>query len=146
MCVFLDNFCLPGNKYAEDKLGADKIYQEKLTNIATPGSEIVTNGATHKGKTHKFENNEEPFIVSLHMRRGDSCGDASPLDYQREASKLDSRAQHGGERKCYKTAVYLNAVKRIRSLVPMTRPIHVYLATDDVGNVIHEILNMKQKN
>jgi len=123
----------------------DKIYQEKLTNIATPGSEIVTNGATYKGKTHKLQNDKDPFIVSLHMRRGDSCGDASPLDYQREASKLDSRAQHGGERKCYKTAVYLNAVKRIRSLVPMTRPIHVYLATDDVGNVIHEILNMKQK-
>jgi len=108
----------------------DKIYQEKVTFVETPGS-----------KKWVSQFNNDPFIVSVHMRRGDSCGVEDPRDYRKEASPLDSRAQTGGERQCYRTGVYLNAVGRIRSLVPPTRPVHVYLATDDVGDVIDEILD-----
>jgi len=54
---------------------------------------------------------------------------------------MDSKPQMGNDRLCYKTKVYLDTVRRIRSLVPISRPVHVYLATDDAGNMIHEILN-----
>jgi hypothetical protein len=119
----------------------DKIYQEKLTSVVVPGSE---NGENN----FQTETDNEPYIVALHMRRGDSCGDpnpqeSNPQDYQSEATPLDSKAQTGNDRKCYQTHVYLDAVLRIRRLVPETRPLHVYLATDDVGNVVHEILNKK---
>jgi len=109
----------------------DKIYREKVTHVATPGSTL----------SNKSE--DDPFIVSLHMRRGDSCGWPNPKDYRKEAHPLDSKAQSGSDRHCYITRVYLDALKRVRALIPRTRPIHVYLSTDDVGDVIDEILNKK---
>ena len=107
----------------------DKIYKEKVTFVETPGS--------NKWST---QYNDDPFILSVHMRRGDSCGWPDPKDYLTEASPLDSPAQTGGDRQCYRTGVYINAIERIRALVPKTRPLHVHLATDDVGDVIQEIL------
>ena len=115
----------------------DKIYQEKLTSVVVPVS---------KNSSSRAETDNEPYIVALHMRRGDSCGGPNPRDpytHQKEATPLDSRAQTGNHRMCYQSFVYLNAVLRIRRLVPETRPIHVYLATDDVSNVVHEIMNKK---
>ena len=117
----------------------DKLYQEKLTSVVVPGSKNSSSGA---------ETDNEPYIVAVHMRRGDSCGgpnprETSPYSYERDATPLYSKAQHGNRRKCYQTFVYLNAVLRIRRLVPETRPLHVYLATDDVSHVIHDIMNKK---
>jgi len=107
----------------------NEIYKKQLTAVVIPKAENQTN-------TYY---NEDPFIIALHMRRGDSCGDPNPQKYESLASDLFSKAQTGGDRKCYQTEVYLRAVARIRELVPKKRPIHVYLATDDVGNVIQEI-------
>ncbi len=106
----------------------DKIYKKQLTGVVIPKDENQTNAY-----------NEDPFIIALHMRRGDACGDPNPNNYESLASDLFSKAQTGGDRKCYQTEVYLRAVTRIREQVPKKRPIHVYLATDDVGNVIQEI-------
>lgn len=105
----------------------DDIYQDKLTAVQMPG----TKNSTIDG---------DPFIVSVHIRRGDSCGWEGFMHQRREASPLESMAQFGSERLCYRTTVYLGAVRRIRELVPKTRPLHVYLSTDDVGNVMDEIL------
>eukprot|EP00536_Pseudo-nitzschia_multiseries_P000404 jgi/Psemu1/300028/fgenesh1_kg.5_\ len=35
----------------------------------------------------------------------------------------------------------MDALRQIRLLVPRERPLHVYLATDDVGDMINEIIN-----
>ena len=117
----------------------DKIYREQLTAVVVP----KFHNAMDEGNTHTDTNSEDPFILSLHMRRGDSCGDPDPETYENRASSLDSKAQAGGDRKCYQTEVYLRAVARVRQLVPRTRPLHVHLATDDVGNVMHEIFTSK---
>lgn len=92
------------------------------------------------------KNDVDPFIVGLHMRRGDSCNEDSPQLYQKEPSPLDSPAQFGSNRMCYQTDVYLEAIRRIRQLVPNTRPLHVYVATDDAGDVMEEILHHKTFN
>ena len=113
----------------------DKIYREQLTAVVVPKSQNVMD----EGNNHTDTNSEDPFILSLHMRRGDSCGDPDPQNYESRASSLDSKQQSGGDRKCYQTEVYLRAVARVRQLVPRTRPLHVHLATDDVGNVMDEI-------
>jgi len=118
----------------------DKIYKEQLTAVEVPKA-----GNPGDGKNQTNSHNEDPFIVSLHMRRGDSCGNPNPQEYESSASSLYSKAQTGGDRLCYQTEVYLQAVKRIRQLVPTNRPLHVYLATDDVGNVIHEIFTSQYK-
>jgi hypothetical protein len=104
----------------------DKIFQAHLTTLETrPGlSASSEHGA---------------FALSLHMRRGDSCSESNPRKYESEASALDSPAQVTAVRKCYKTQVYMDAVRRVRQLVPDDRPIHVYLSTDDVGDVMEEI-------
>jgi hypothetical protein len=117
----------------------DKIYREQLTAVVVPKSQ----NAMDEGNNHTDTNSEDPFILSLHMRRGDSCGDPDPKNYERRASSLDSKQQSGGDRKCYQTEVYLRAVARVRQLVPRTRPLHVHLATDDVGNVMDEIFTSK---
>ncbi len=111
----------------------DQIYKEQLTAVATPN---FKNSAEYKRIA-------DPYIVSLHMRRGDSCGIPDPEQYEQDASALDSKAQMGGERKCYRNEVYLRAIARIRELVPKERPLHVYLSTDDVGNVMRDILKSK---
>ena len=118
----------------------DKIYKEQLTAVEVPKA-----GNPGDGNNQTNSHNEDPFIVSLHMRRGDSCGNPNPKNYESSASSLYSKAQTGGDRMCYQTEVYLKAVKRIRQLVPTNRPIHVYLATDDVGNVMHEIFTSHYK-
>jgi hypothetical protein len=111
----------------------DKIYREKVTSLDMPGFKDPSPNQTNADR--------EPFVVSLHMRRGDSCGDPNPRNYEREASALRSRAQTGGDRKCYATQVYVDQIFRIRKMVPMTRPLHVYLGTDDPGDILLEILN-----
>lgn len=129
----------------------DAIYQEKVTSL--PGLSSVRGKASKKSS--KIQNDGgndsdnvigpgDPFIVALHMRRGDSCGEEHP--YQQKASPLDSPAQMGSDRMCYQTSVYMDGIRRIRQLVPKTRPLHVYFATDDVGDVIDEILNKKHNN
>jgi len=106
----------------------DDIYQDKLTTVQMPGTKNSTI-------------DDDPFIVSVHIRRGDSCGWQGFTKHQRkQASPLDSMAQVGGKRLCYRNTVYLGAVRRIRELVPKTRPLHVYLSTDDIGDVMDEIL------
>jgi len=117
----------------------DEIYKEQLTAVMVPKAENPVGGETNNTDT----NDEDPFIVSLHMRRGDSCGIPDPRAYERRASPLDQGPQMGGDRKCYQTEVYLRAVARVRELVPKTRPLHVYLATDDVGNVMRDIFTTK---
>jgi len=124
----------------------DQIYQEKLTSRTLPRFEsgsVVRGGTTSNNKTE-----DNPFNVALHIRRGDSCGKhedggdkkgSGAGNYEIVASPLDSHAQIGSNRMCYKTEVYLDAVKRIRALVPKERPLHVYLATDDVGDIVDEI-------
>ena len=129
-------------------LGA--IYQEKVTSL--PGLPSVRGDASKKSS--KIQNGGDsdsdtdgagnPFIVALHMRRGDSCGDINP--YQQKASPLDSPPQMGNNRLCYQTSVYMDGIRRIRQLVPKTRPLHVYVATDDAGDVIDEILNKKHSS
>jgi hypothetical protein len=76
------------------------------------------------------------------MRRGDSCGQRRGFtdEYEDEASLMDERAQVTGVRKCYKTHVYLDAVRRIRDeLVPPDVPIVVHLSTDDNDHIMDEI-------
>ena len=136
----------------------DKIYQEKVTSLpglvpltGREGSEKASetrNGGDNDNKNHNDTDDSyysnDPFIVALHMRRGDYCGEGSnPKFYKQKASPLDSPAQTGHDRMCYQTSVYMDAIRRIRQLVPETRPLHVYVATDDVGDVIDEILNKK---
>lgn len=113
----------------------DKMYREKSTSVGM-------NGSNHNSTSNNFDKGE-PFNVALHIRRGDSCPWEGPPAYKREATPLDSPAQTGGKRHCFITGVYIDAIRRIRSLVPKSRPLHVYLATDDVGDVMDEILNNK---
>ena len=132
----------------------EQIYQAHLTSIAVPS--ISTENDTKKfdkikttngGSDDTNRNNDgDPFIVGLHMRRGDSCNEESPRLYQKEPSPLDSPAQFGINRMCYQTDVYLGAIRRIRQLVPNTRPLHVYVATDDAGDIMEEILHHKTFN
>ena len=132
----------------------EEIYQAHLTSIAVPSSstEYDTKKAgkiktTTDVSDETTKNNDvDPFIVGLHMRRGDSCNEDSPQLYQKEPSPLDSPAQFGNNRMCYQTDVYLEAIRRIRQLVPNTRPLHVYVATDDAGDVMEEILHHKTFN
>mmetsp|Transcript_11747 Transcript_11747/g.24864 ORF Transcript_11747/g.24864 Transcript_11747/m.24864 type:complete len:292 (+) Transcript_11747:1-876(+) len=123
----------------------DKIYQEKVTSIGSDGQvDSSPNSNVWTGKSTNDDN--EPFNVALHIRRGDSCNKEADPDYYSEyASPLNSTAQFGTNRQCYKTKVYLDALRQIRRLVPETRPLHVYLATDHVGSVIDEIVNKKFK-
>ena len=132
----------------------EEIYQAHLTSIAVPSSstEYDTKKAgkikttTDVSDDTTKNNDVDPFIVGLHMRRGDSCNEDSPQLYQKEPSPLDSPAQFGSNRMCYQTDVYLEAIRRIRQLVPNTRPLHVYVATDDAGDVMEEILHHKTFN
>ena len=132
----------------------EEIYQAHLTSIAVPSSstEYDTKKAgrikttTDVSDDTTKNNDVDPFIVGLHMRRGDSCNEDSPQLYQKEPSPLDSPAQFGNNRMCYQTDVYLEAIRRIRQLVPNTRPLHVYVATDDAGDVMEEILHHKTFN
>lgn len=117
----------------------DQIYKGQLTAVVTPKPE----NSIDSGNSYADANGGDPFIVSLHMRRGDSCGIPDPKHYEQNASALDSKAQMGSERKCYRNEVYLRAIARIRELVPKGRPLHVYLSTDDVGNVMRDILTSK---
>ena len=126
----------------------DEIYQEKLTSVSMPPSETGpalrsgTAAAASVETTTGTVDNDNPFNVALHIRRGDSCGKHDEEDYEeyeREASLLHSIAQVGSERRCYQTEVYLDQVRRIRGMVPRERPLHVYLATDDVGDLAEEI-------
>ena len=123
----------------------DKIYQEKATSIGSDGQvDSSPNSNVRTAKSGKDD--KEPFNVALHIRRGDSCNkEIDPKRYSEDASPLDSVAQMGNRRQCYKTKVYLDALRQIRRLVPKTRPLHVYLATDHVGSVIDEIVNKKFK-
>ena len=111
----------------------DEIYKKQLTAVVTPGNP----------SNYTDTNSGDPYIVSLHMRRGDSCGIPDAEQYEQDASALDSKAQMGSDRKCYRNEVYLRAIARIRELVPQSRPLHVYLSTDDVGNVMRDILTSK---
>jgi len=127
----------------------EKLYQEKLKSVKM--SDIHPTIRKENADTDKNNNNNNtnPFNVALHIRRGDSCGkhvEEKFIDYESEASPLDSIAQIGTKRMCYKTEVYLDAVKRIRALVPERRPIHVYLATDDVGHLVDEITHKHGSN
>jgi hypothetical protein len=76
--------------------------------------------------------------VSLHVRRGDAC-DHKKVGYEKEASALDSPAQtSGGQRRCYETSVYLDALTRVHDLAK-GREIVVFLATDFAGSLLDEI-------
>jgi hypothetical protein len=108
----------------------ERIYQEHLTTLKPVAS------------VSKKSPRLEPFLVSLHIRRGDSCSEEDPQLYQSKASPIDSEPQMATNRRCYQTQVYLDAIERIRKLLPKSQPLIVYLATDDTENVMEEI----QKN
>lgn len=80
----------------------------------------------------------EAFTLSLHIRRGDSCS-TKPKRYETNASALDSPPQTSNVRKCYQTKVYMDAVQRVRRFLPDDQPMHVFLSTDDAGDVIEDI-------
>mmetsp|Transcript_44436 Transcript_44436/g.107491 ORF Transcript_44436/g.107491 Transcript_44436/m.107491 type:complete len:680 (-) Transcript_44436:2136-4175(-) len=109
----------------------DKIFQSHLTSIRTKTGSTPT--------STKRSSSIDPFVVSVHIRRGDSCTEKNPRRYQRKESPIDSPPQTSANRYCYMTSVYLNAVQRITDMVPSDRPVHVYLSTDDVGSVMNEI-------
>lgn len=81
--------------------------------------------------------NDKILRVSLHVRRGDACGH-SLRRFAKVASPLDSPAQLSGVRKCYKTSVYMNALKRVQERVPNHRLV-VYVATDHMLSLLDEI-------
>jgi hypothetical protein len=119
----------------------DGIFQAHLTSIEPTGTARVPN-ATKRSSSQPTADNQatvDPFILAVHIRRGDSCSEKNPSWYRENASPIDSPPQVSSDRQCYMTSVYLNAVRRIRELVPSDRPVHVYLSTDDVGSVMDEI-------
>ena len=77
------------------------------------------------------------FQVSMHFRRGDSC-EHEVTGYAKGASLLHSPAQVSGDRLCYETSVYMDALKRVIELAP-DRHVVVYLATDHSGSLMDEI-------
>ena len=110
------------------------IYKEKLTTVIPKRRNEERVDETNAGPS--------PFIVSMHMRRGDSChfdDDKRQYPYEQAASDLHSRAQTSNVRKCYQTSVYLQDLERIRNVLPIDQPLHVYLSTDDTGSVMKEI-------
>jgi len=125
-----------------------EIYAERLTSVGKDGNSELSPASKigKKNARNGNDDNEEPFNVALHMRRGDSCHEPSPSEYQSYASPINSPGQTGADRHCYKTKVYMNALRKIRLLVPRTRPLHVYLATDDVGDMISEIVSKKHES
>lgn len=74
--------------------------------------------------------------VALHIRRADSCN-STQADYAKEARPSNATAQVTGQRACFATTVYVNALRRIRDLY--NKPLCVYLATDDSHSVLEEI-------
>ncbi|KAL7539806.1 hypothetical protein ACHAWF_006523 [Thalassiosira exigua] len=60
--------------------------------------------------------NDNTLMVSLHIRRADSCGVLNS-EYQQKASLLDSVPQVNGVRMCYETSVYLEALNRIKGII-----------------------------
>ena len=107
------------------------IFQSHLTSISAKTASTST--STTRPSTF------DPFGVSVHIRRGDSCTEKDPRRYQKKESPIDSPPQTSANRYCYLTSVYLNAIQRIVDMVPPDRPVHVYLSTDDVGSVMDEI-------
>mmetsp|Transcript_12911 Transcript_12911/g.27877 ORF Transcript_12911/g.27877 Transcript_12911/m.27877 type:complete len:541 (-) Transcript_12911:2982-4604(-) len=86
--------------------------------------------------SNAIDPHDDALRVGLHLRRADSCHLSS---YETEASQLDSVAQVGGKRMCYKTSVYIDALRRVQVLTK--RPIDVYVSTDDSGSILEEIKN-----
>jgi hypothetical protein len=77
--------------------------------------------------------------VALHVRRGDACGHTlKNRRYATLASPLNSSAQLSGIRKCYRTAVYMRALKEVQSLAP-DRQLVVYVATDHMLSLLDDI-------
>jgi hypothetical protein len=79
------------------------------------------------------------FIVSMHVRRGDSCRHET-TGYEMSASPLESPAQTSSNRLCYDTSVYMDALRQVIELTP-DRHVVVYLATDHSGSLMDEIRN-----
>jgi len=98
------------------------LYQERIKTISSTISE---------------ENSDNTFRVAMHIRRGDSCGHKLS-GYAKRASPLDSKAQISNVRICYDTAVYMEALERIRSLA-VGRQLVVYLATDHILDLMDDI-------
>lgn len=106
------------------------IFEERLT-VRKP-----------KKKTKKETGAHQPFTVSLHMRRGDSCSfdeNFKLREYKSMPSDLFSPAQTSDIRMCYESIVYLQVLERIRAILPKEQPLHVYLSTDDTGSVLEEL-------
>lgn len=101
-----------------------ELYQQHVTTI------------DHSSKTAKTTTGGI-LRVGMHLRRGDACRHET-TGYELNASPLDSPAQVSGERLCYDTTVYLDALKRIQDLAP-DRHIIVHVATDHSGSLLEEI-------
>ncbi|CAK0824909.1 unnamed protein product, partial [Prorocentrum cordatum] len=75
--------------------------------------------------------------VSLHIRRADACSGLVRKGYMLHASPINEHAQMTNVRLCYHTQVYVNALRRISNLY--SRPLSVYIASDDGGSILDEI-------
>lgn len=98
-------------------------YQERLVRVI----HVNTSSATSS------------LRVSLHLRRTDACHHEQE-GYETRGSPLDSPAQTTNRRKCYATSVYLDALRRVQTLVSNSNTtIDVYFSTDHTGSVTEEI-------
>lgn len=107
---------------------------------------------TYNAVPSRLSSNQEevaPLRISLHLRRADSCDhERNSTTYRKTTSQLDSPAQPSSLRKCYETAVYLNALRRVKKILEennngqqqqQQRQIEVYLSSDNAGSLISEI-------
>mmetsp|Transcript_43983 Transcript_43983/g.64632 ORF Transcript_43983/g.64632 Transcript_43983/m.64632 type:complete len:553 (+) Transcript_43983:102-1760(+) len=79
---------------------------------------------------------DQRLKVSMHMRRGDSCGHKKH-GYETKPSMLDSVNQNSAFRMCYNTSVYIDALKRVQTI--SGKQLDVYLATDHAGSIMEEL-------
>lgn len=83
------------------------------------------------------DDSDERLRVSLHIRRADAC-DHKRTGHSEMPSPLNSSGQPSSDlRICYSTSVYMKALRRVKNLT--SKPLDVYLATDDAGVLLNEI-------
>jgi len=78
--------------------------------------------------------------VGVHIRRSDSCSVLVQAGFKEQASKIDAGPQMTNVRLCYNTTVYINMLRRVKSLYNM--PLAVYLSSDDAGSILDEIKSL----
>ena len=90
------------------------------------------------GAPERVRERSKVLRVGMHLRRSDSCIHTSIRRRARSAaSPINSAGQTSDKRHCYRTAVYIDALRKV--CAAYRAPLVVYLATDDHVEILPEV-------